>query len=101
MTIDNHLNSVVSYYKTNFIDNDDENANDEKLVQFIKKHLLSLSNSHERRELFQKVLRAIREQIVLKKLSMVYDPFFFENPSLNSNNRTLKILVHDLRKLVY
>ena len=23
---------------------------------------------------------------------MVYDPFFFENPSLNTNNRTLKIL---------
>lgn len=100
MTVDSHLNSVVSYYKTNFIDNDDQNVNDEKLVQFIKKHLLSLPNSQERRELFYKTLRAIREQIVLKKLSMVYDPFFFENPSLNSNNRTLKILVHDLRKWV-
>jgi len=101
MSIDSHLNSVVSFYKTNFIDNDDQNVNDEKLVQFIKKHLLSLPYSHQRIEFFQRTLRAIREQIVLKKLSMVYDPFFFENPSLNSNNRTLKILVHDLRRLVY
>ncbi|WP_417608831.1 hypothetical protein [Owenweeksia hongkongensis] len=101
MTVDSHLNSVVSFYKTNFIENYDESVNDEKLVQFIKKHLLSLSNSQERIELFQRTLRAIREQIVLKKLSMVYDPFFFENPSLNTNNRTLKILVHELRRLVY
>ncbi len=101
MTVDIHLNSVVSYYKANFIDNDDNTVSDENLVQFIKKHLLSLPNSQQRLEFFQKTLRAIREQIVLKKLSMVYDPFFFENPSLNSNNRTLKILVQDLRKWVH
>lgn len=101
MTVDSHLNTVVSYYKTNFIDNDDQNVNDEKLVEFIKKHLLSLPNSQQRSELFHKSLRAIREQIVLKKLSMVYDPFFFENPTLNSNSHTLKILVHNLRKCVH
>ena len=101
MTVESRLNSVVSYYKTNFIDNDNQNVNDENLVQFIKKHLLSLPNSQQRSELFYQTLRAIREQIVLKKLSMVYDPFFFENPSLNSNNHTLKILVYNLRKWVH
>lgn len=100
MNIESHTKSICLYFNKNIIEDPNENVDINMFIQYFKKHLLSLPGRDDRKRLFQKCIREIRTQLVLKKLSMVYDPFFFENPSLNSGNRILKIIVHDLRKLV-
>ncbi len=95
MLLQEHLRSIVSYFNRNYIEGNNRNYDLKDLTSFIGSKMESLE-VQDRKQLLQMALGEFREQLLLRRIGMMYDPCETDESIPYHSAYLTKTLLHDL-----